>query len=172
MHNAYYDLTVPVFKKMLANIDVLLDKGAAFARETGLSESELLDKRLALDMFPLVKQIQIITDNAKGASARLCGIEIPVMEDTESTVAELRLRIEKTIAFLDSLTPEQFADAEKREVHLKYFPETHFTGDIYLREYALPNFFFHVTVAYAILRSIGVVIGKSDYLGALTLLNN
>jgi hypothetical protein len=162
-------MTVPIFKKMLSNLDGLLSKGALHATEKGMDEQTFLDSRLAPDMFPLLKQITIATDNAKGCAARLAGIEVPVMDDTETTVAELHERIAKTISFLDSLTPEQFSESHSQIVHIKYFPGKHFIGHDYLTEYALPNFFFHVTTAYGIIRSLGTSIGKTDYIGALTL---
>lgn len=172
MQNPYYDMTVPVFKKMLENLEHLLTKGAQFALEKGISEETMLANRLAPDMFPLSRQIQIATDNAKGCVARLCGIEAPVMEDTETTVAELRARIAKTIAFLDSVEPAQFEGAQVRLVSLRYFPEKHFVGHDYLTQYAIPNFFFHAAIAYALLRVMGADIGKKDYLGPLNLQSN
>lgn len=172
MENQYYALTVPVFIKTLQNLDHVLSKGAAFAIEKGISEETLLSNRLMPDMFPLSQQIQIATDNAKGCVARLCGIESPVMEDTEASVAELHERIAKTIAFLESLKPEQFENAGTREIHVKYFAGKHFLGHDYLTQYALPNFFFHVTIAYALLRVMGAGIGKNDYLGQLPLIAN
>ncbi len=165
-------MTVPVFKKMLENLDHLLTEGSQFALEKGISEETMLGNRLASDMFPLVRQVQIATDNAKAAVARLCAIEAPVMEDTETTVAELHERIAKTIVFLESVTPEQFVGAHDRKVFIKYFPEMHFVGHDYLTQYALPNFFFHVTTAYALLRAMGVGIGQKDYLGPLSLQPN
>lgn len=172
MENSYYDTTVPIFKKMLENLDHLLFKGSQYAIENGISEETMLGNRLAPDMFPLSRQIQIATDNAKGAVARLSGIEAPVMEDTETRVSELHDRIAKTIAFLDSIDKEQFNDAHDRKVSLKYFPEKHFLGHDYLTQYALPNFFFHITVAYALLRAMGADIGKKDFLGSLNLQDN
>ncbi len=169
MQNPYYDITVPVFKKMLSNLDHLLSKGQAYIVEKGISEETMLGNRLAPDMFPLNKQVQIATDNAKGCVARLCGIEAPVMEDTETTVTELHERIGKTLAFLESITPEQFEGAGEREVRIKYIPGKHFLGYDYLTQYALPNFFFHTTTAYALLRAMGADIGKTDYLGHLSL---
>jgi hypothetical protein len=170
MQNPFFDVTVPVFIKMLSNLDHLLTKGAEYAQEHGMNEATLLDDRLAPDMFPFAKQIQIATDHAKGAVSRLCGIEAPVYEDTETTVAELHERIAKTIAFLETIRPEQFDGAKEREVRIKYIPGGHFDGYTYLTQYALPNFFFHVTTAYALLRAMGVVIGKSDYVGPLSLI--
>jgi uncharacterized protein len=169
MQNPYFDITVPIFKKMLENLDHLLTAGATFAIEKGISEETLLSNRLAPDMFPFARQIQIATDNAKGAVARLCGIEAPVMDDTETTVAELHQRIATTIAFLETITEDQFAGAHNRTVSLKYFSGKHFTGYDYVTQYALPNFFFHVNTAYALLRTMGVDIGKKDYLGPLSL---
>ncbi len=169
MQNPYYDVTIPVFIKMLQNLDHLLTKGDSYAREKGITEETMLANRLAPDMFPLGRQIQIATDNAKAGVARLCGIEAPVMEDTETTVAQLRERIAKTIAFLESITKEQFDGAHDRKVEVKYFPGTHFVGYDYLTQYALPNFFFHMSIAYALLRAMGVDIGKKDYVGPLTL---
>ena len=116
-------------------------------------------------MFPLKKQIQIASDNAKGIAARLSGIEVPKMEDNEATFAELDERLAKTIHFLESLTPEQFTDAATRTVKLPYFPGMHLTGEGYLTAYAIPNFFFHVTTSYDILRHLGVPLQKVDYLG-------
>jgi hypothetical protein len=172
MQHPYYEMTVPLFIKMLQNLDHLLGVGAAYAIEKGIAEETLLGYRLAPDMFPLSRQIQIATDNAKGAVARLCGTESPVMEDTETTVAELHDRIAKTIAYLETTTREQFDGAATREVHIKYYPGMHFVGHDYLLQQALPNFFFHVTTAYALLRSVGVAIGKKDFLGPLNLIPN
>jgi uncharacterized protein len=165
----YYEMTVPVFKKALTNLDVLLTKAEAFVAEGKITEENLLDARLAPDMFPLLKQVTIASDNAKGASARLAGVDVPVMEDTETTITALHERIAKTIAFLDTLTQEQFEEAGEREVRLKYYEGKHFVGADYLKEYALPNFFFHATIAYGILRSVGLGNGKSDFLGVLPL---
>lgn len=170
MQNPYFDMTVPVYIKMLTNLDALLDKGLAYAEAHDMTEAELLDRRLAPDMFPFVRQIQITTDHAKGSVARLCGIEAPVMEDNERTVAELHERIAKTIAFLKTITPEQFAGASEREIRIKYFPGEHFLGYTYLTQNALPNFFFHMTIAYALLRALGVEIGKADFNGMPTLI--
>lgn len=169
MKNKYYEMTVPVFTKMLENLDHLLSKGAAYAVEKGINEETLLGNRLAPDMFPLSRQIQIATDNAKGAVARLCGIEAPIMDDTETTVIELHARIAKTLTFIGSLTEDQFADAESRHIFIKWYPGQHFTADSYVSEYAIPNFFFHTTIAYALLRVMGAEVGKQDYLGQLTL---
>lgn len=118
-------------------------------------------------MLPLVKQVQIASDNAKGTTARLAGIAVPFMEDTETTFAELTLRIDKTIAFLDTLRPEQFADAGDRHIELPYFKDKYFIGKEFAPAYGIPNFFFHVVTAYCILRNMGVPIGKEDYIADL-----
>ncbi len=169
MSISYYDVTVPIFKKSLTNLKTFLRKGVEHAAENGVAEADYLGLQLSPDMFPLRRQIQISTDNAKGSVARLTGIPPLVLEDTETTLSELEARLDKVIAYLDAVTPEQFGSAATAEVTLPYFPGKHFTGHDYLVEYALPNFFFHVNMAYAIIRSSGVPLGKMDYLGALTL---
>ncbi len=169
MQNPYYEMTVPVFSRMLQNLDQLLEKGVAHATATGMSEADMLSQKLAPDMFPLLRQVQIATDNAKGCVARLTGIEAPVMDDTETTVAELHVRIEKTIAFISNVPAESFAEAAERKIEVKYFPGKYFTAEAYLIEYAIPNFFFHVTTAYGIFRMLGTVIGKADYTGSFSL---
>ena len=165
----YYELSVGIFKKNLVNLKHILQKGDACRQEQNGVEADWLDKRLAPDMFPLSRQITIACDNGKGASARLAGVTAPVMEDTETTVSELLARIDKTVAFLDTLTADQFAAAATREVTLPYFPGKAFMGHDYLMQYALPNFFFHVNMAYAILRAEGASLGKADYIGELTM---
>lgn len=165
MKNPYYDITVPVFTKMLTSLSSFLQKGADFSVAQGKGEEDFLDSKLAPDMFSLKMQVQIATDNAKGCVARACGIEIPVFEDTETTVAQLKERIVKTIEFINTVTPEQFANTAEQKITLKYFAPNYFMGHSYVVEYALPNFFFHVTTAYAILRNMGVELGKGDYMG-------
>lgn len=172
MQNPYYDMTVPIFTKSLASLTHLLTKGQEYAVEKGINEETMLNNRIAPDMLPLVRQVQIATDNAKSCVARLCGVEAPVMEDTETTVAELQSRIANTITFIESLTPTQFEGAHDRKVFVKYFPDTHFLGYNYLTEYALPNYFFHLVTAYDLLRAMGAPIGKADYIGSLKLQPN
>lgn len=168
MDNIYYEFTVPVFVRSLTNLKGILVKAQSFSQEKGIPELELLEKRLALDMFPLVKQVQIATDNAKGAVARLIGIEAPKMDDDETTFAELIARIDTTIAFLKGMTPAQFSGAERRTVSLHWMPEgTYFEASTYFRDYVHQNFFFHYTTAYDILRNQGLDIGKRDYMGSL-----
>jgi hypothetical protein len=160
-----YEFSVPVFVKALTGLKTVLVK----AKDHGINDEELLSDALAPDMFPFVRQVQIACDNAKGAVSRLAGVEIPSFPDTETTIAELVTRIETTIAYVESIAAEQFVGAEERSITLPYFPGVYMTGYDYLREYAIPNFFFHVTTAYAIIRKNGVSIGKSDYMHALPL---
>lgn len=164
-----YTYTVPLFIKMLGGLKNCLEKTATFAREKGIPEADILQDRLAPDMFPLVKQVQIATDNAKGAAARLSGTDIPKYEDTETTIAELIARIEKTLAFIQSVPESAFEKAADVQVTLPYFPGKFMTGFDYAREYALPNFFFHTVTAYGLMRKRGVEIGKADYVFSLPL---
>ncbi|HEX2592432.1 MAG TPA: DUF1993 domain-containing protein [Rhizomicrobium sp.] len=161
-----YDATVPTITRALTNLSKILDKAAAQAKAEGRSESELLEARLAPDMYPLPRQIHSASDAAKSTVARLAGVEVPSMPDTEQTFPELQQRIAKTLDFIKTVKPEQFAGAEDREVVLK-FPngEMKFAGRDFAAMFALPNFFFHVTAAYAILRHKGIAIGKMDFLG-------
>ena len=161
-----YDASIPVMTRALTNLSKILDKAVAQAKADDLPLSELLEARLAPDMKPLPFQIQSASDAAKGCAARLAGIEPPSMPDTETTFPELKQRLEKTIAFLATIKPEQLAGAEDRTIVLK-FPqgEMKFTGRDFLAGFALPNFFFHVTTAYALLRHKGIAIGKMDFLG-------
>jgi hypothetical protein len=155
-----YDFTVPVFIKMLNGLKIVLKK----AKAHGIDEKVLLADSLALDMFPLVRQVQIATDNAKGAAARLSGKEPPVYKDDEESIAQLMKRIDKTLLFLKKVKRSHFKDAHKVKVSLKYWNGKHLKGIDYVREYAIPNFFFHVAMAYALVRKNGVKIGKSDYM--------
>lgn len=163
-----YDATIPVFQQMLNSLLGILDKAEAHARDKGQDVTELLNAALAPDMFNCIRQVQIATDHAKGCAARLAGIDIPKYEDSEKTVDELRARIRKTLDFIGSVRPEQFAGAEDKELKLVFPWATYeFTGRRYATYWALPNFFFHATTAYDILRHKGVPVGKSDFLGAL-----
>ena len=164
-----YTVTVPVFTKMLGGLKGVLVKAESFASEKGISEATFLSDALASDMFPLKKQVQVACDNAKGAVVRLAGKENVVMEDTEATFADLQKRIDATLAFIGAVTEKDFEGAEDRKVTLPYFPGKYMTGAEYALEYALPNFLFHVTVAYAIVRKNGVPVGKADYISSLPL---
>ncbi len=169
MHVPYFDITVPVFKKNLLIAKALLEKGFEHAIEVGMTEAAFLEQRLAPDMFPLVKQFQMITDNAKGASSRLAGVDAPVTPDTETSVAGLVARIDTIILYLDTFTPDQFAEAAERKITVPYIPGMYQTGSDYLVDFVLPNFFFHMSIVYALLRAQGVTVGKMDFLGSLKL---
>lgn len=161
-----YQASVPVFQQMLKALSANLDKGAAFADAKGIPHADLIGARLAPDMFPLVRQVQIATDHAKGATARLSGRETPKFEDTESTLPELKARIAKTLDFVSTVPASEIDGSEERDITITVAgqPRT-LKGQRYLIHNALPNFFFHVTTAYDILRSQGVEVGKRDYMG-------
>jgi hypothetical protein len=156
-----YDASVPVFRQMLGSLSAILAKAETHAQEKKI-EQALLQARLFPDMFPLVRQVQVAADFAKGACARLAGVEVPRYDDTEATLAELQQRIAKTLAFIDSLPQDAIAESAARDITTS---ARQFKGQPYLLHYALPNFYFHTTTAYAILRHNGVEIGKKDYVG-------
>jgi hypothetical protein len=161
-----YDITIPPLKRTLTNLSQLLKMGEAYAIAKEVDSSVLIDARLFIDMYPLKRQVQIATDMSKGAAARLSGNEIPVYEDNETTFDALQARIEKTIAFLDSVSPQQFEGSETKQVTITIRKvDIMFTGIDYLQKWVLPNVYFHVTTAYNIMRHQGVVLGKSDFLG-------
>lgn len=166
--NDIYTYTVPLFVNALQGLKKVLSKAEAFAKEKGIVENVMLEDRLAPDMFNLAKQVQVASDNAKVATARLSGTEAPKYEDTEKTFAELQARIDKTIEFIRSVPETAFADAATRQIVLPYFPDKYLTGFDYTREYVLPNFFFHVVTAYGIVRKNGVDIGKADFAGNIS----
>ncbi len=157
------------FQKQLRQLDTWLDKAEAFAKERSFDANVLLTARLAPDQFPLVRQIQSSCDTAKLAAVRLTGKEAPSHPDTETTITELRARIQSVLAFLGSLTPADFADAGTRTVSQPRWEGRVMTGHDYFLEHAVPNFYFHLTHAYALLRHNGVHVGKRDYLGTLSL---
>lgn len=167
--NNIYSFTVPLFIKNLNALKHILEKSEEYAKEKNIDPNSWLDERLAPDMFPLVKQIQVACDNAKGAAARLAEAEIPKYEDNEKTFAELYARIDKTIDFLKTFSEESFKNAADAKVTLTYFPGKYMTGQDYAREYAVPNFLFHMVAAYAILRKNGVPLGKGDFINGLPL---
>ena len=168
----YYKIAVEVTKRRLEALESLLKKIETQAHEKSMSDTDILGLRLAPDMYPLVKQVQIVTDNAKGAASRLAGKDIPSYEDTESTFAELYARLEKTISYLDTFTPADFEAAANKEIELVYFKGLHFTGEGYLLQYHIPNLMFHVTTVYAICRTHGFQIGKADFMDGLPLIPN
>ncbi|OIQ91169.1 hypothetical protein GALL_268990 [mine drainage metagenome] len=161
-----YQTSAPVFVKTLENLAAILDKGAAFAAARKIDPSVLLGYRLAPDMFNLTRQVQIAADHAKRAVARLAGVEAPAYEDNEASFADLKARIDKTIAFIKTLKPGQIDGSEERDITLKVGgSDKTLKGQTYLLHNALPNFFFHTTTAYAILRHCGVDVGKKDFIG-------
>jgi len=161
-----YDQFVPVFTQMLSALDKVLSKAEADAAARKIELDVFVNGRLAPDMLPLVRQIQIMTDQAKGCASRLAGQESPKWADDEKTFADLHARVAKTIAHLKSFKPEQFEGAETRAIELKFPNATfNFNGKDYLLSFTIPNFYFHYTTAYAILRHNGVPIGKGDFLG-------
>jgi len=163
-----YTMSVPVFKQLLNSLSAILTKAEVLATEKKFEPIVLLDARLFPDMFPLIRQVQIATDFAKSVSARLAGVEVPVYDDNERTFADLQARIGKTLLFIESLTPAQFVGSETREIVLRPGTpkEKKMVGHTYLSNYGLPQFFFHVTTAYAILRHNGLEVGKGDFMGA------
>jgi len=162
MHQA----SAPRFANTLRNLSAILDKAQAHCESKKIEPAALTQARLFPDMFPLTRQVQIACDTAKGAVARLAGVEVPKHEDTEQSFAELKARIAKTIDFVQSVGAAKIDGSEGREVVLKMRSgEVKFTGLQYLMGHAWPNFYFHVTTAYNILRHNGVDIGKRDYIG-------
>jgi len=162
-----YTVTIPPMMRSLGNLSALLDKAVQHAEGKKGKVENLLNDRLVFDQFPLIKQIQVTCDTAKGTAARLAGIEVPKYEDTEKTPEELKARIEKTLAFLKTIQPADIVGHEEREIGIYYMPGKHLPAFEYAVDQALPNFYFHLTTAYSILRKNGVDIGKGDYIGAL-----
>ena len=166
MSVSMYDVTVPPMRHMLKSLKAVLAKAEAHCTARKIEPDALLTFRLYPDMLPFVRQIQIASDNAKGAAARLGGVDVPSYSDTEATFAELHERIQKTLDFMQSVPQAGFDGSESRHIVLKFPSSTfEFDGLNYLTGFVLPNFFFHVTTAYAILRHCGVPLGKTDFLG-------
>jgi hypothetical protein len=162
-----FRLSVPVFQRGLQVMSTYLDKTEAFAQETRTEVDSLVGARLAPDMLPLSGQYQRVSDTAKLTIGRVTGVEMPRFEDTEQTIAELRERLAKTEAFLATVAPEKFETAEARTVTISLGgTSVSMRGDEYLLTFALPNFYFHIATAHAILRHAGVAVGKRDYLGS------
>jgi hypothetical protein len=163
-----FEISIPTLLRGLKNVAALLDKAGDYAAAKKLDSTVLAQLRLFPDMFPLSRQVQVTCDNAKGAAARLANLEIPKHEDTETTLPELGARIRKTLDFVGGIGPAQLAGAESREILLQFPTHTlRFTGLSYWTDFALPNFYFHSSMSYALLRSVGVEIGKRDFLGAI-----
>lgn len=162
-----YQTSVPVFIRMLENLSSILDKATVHAEAEKIDPAVLVNDRLAPDMYPLSRQIQIATDMVKGCAARLAGLNVPSYEDNETTFAELQARIVKTIAFLQTVSAEQIDGSEEKVIILPtHSRELNFLGQPYLLNFVLPNFYFHMTTAYAILRHNGVALGKMDFVGS------
>ena len=166
MSVSVYDMTVPVFTRMLTSLLAIMDKAEANAAERKFDTLVLSEARLAPDMIPFRGQIMIATDHVKGCMSRLAGVPVPSWPDTEKTFPELRARIQKALDIVAATTPEQLEGSESRDVLLQIGgKEVTLVGLDYITQRAMPNFFFHVTTAYNILRLNGVPIGKRDYLG-------
>jgi hypothetical protein len=162
-----YQASAPVYTQFLGALSNILKKAAAHAEARKIDPSVFINARISPDMFPLVRQVQIVTDHAKGSLARLAGLEVPSYPDTETTFDELQARIARTLDYVKTFKPAQIDGSEAREIVLTFGTQKMpFTGQAYLVQFALPNFYFHTSMAYAILRHNGVEIGKRDFMGA------
>ena len=168
MNSAMYTHCVPVFVQLLTAMKAILKQTEAYASSHSIDPAVYLQSRLYPDMFPLIKQVQIAADFARGVSARLAGVEVPAYESNEHSFADLDLLLDRTLAFVQGLNPAQFDGSESKEIILRPGTpkEKKLTGQVYLANYGSPQFFFHVTTVYAILRHNGLAIGKRDYMGA------
>ncbi len=163
-----YDAAVPGFIRSLKNLDVIIDKAMAWTEAKNIDPTVLINFRLAPDMATFARQIQIATDGVKGGAARLAEVDIPSFPDTETSFPELKERIAKTVAFLEGVPAAKFEGAEDRTIMLKFGPrEMSFPARQYLFSFVIPNFYFHMTTAYAILRHNGLEVGKMDFLGGV-----
>ena len=161
-----YQASVPRFVNILGNLSNILDKAQAHIDAKKIADASLTDYRLFPDMLPMTTQVQIACDAAKGVVARLAGVAIPAFEDNEATLADLKARVAKTIAFIQTITPAQIDGTEDKDIVIKRGEkETHYKGMQFLLGHAIPNFYFHITTTYNILRHNGVEIGKRDFLG-------
>jgi hypothetical protein len=162
-----YELTVPQFTKMLHNLSLILDKAEAHAKEKKFEVEVLLQDRLTPNMFNFTRQVQIACDTAKLCASRLSGKEAPTHEDSEKTLGELKQRIQQTLNYLETFGPEDFAQAESKHISQPRWEGKYLTGKEFVIQHALPNLYFHITTAYAILRHNGIEVGKKDYLGVM-----
>jgi uncharacterized protein len=168
MSISIYDFSIPPLTRGLTNLSSILEKAAAYASAKKIDPVVLAQARLYPDMHPMSRQVQIACDTAKGAAGRLAGIEIPKHEDTETTLAELKQRVGRTLDFLKTVKAEQLKDAENRPIEIKFPSGTwKFTALAYVADFVLPNFYFHESMTYALLRHNGVEIGKGDFLGSI-----
>jgi hypothetical protein len=168
MTSPMYSHSVPVLKQMLTALKSILARADAHVTAKSIEPEALLRARLFPDMFPLIKQVQIAADFARGIAARLAGVELPVFEGKEQSFADLDALLDQTLAFIDGLAAEQFEGSEVKEVVLRpgTAKEKRLSGQAYLSNYGLPQFFFHVTTTYALLRHNGLDIGKRDFMGS------
>jgi hypothetical protein len=163
-----YQASIPAFVQMLNSLSAILDKAKAHATSCKIDPEVLLSYRLAPDMFPFVRQLQIAADLAKGAAARLAGVEVPKHDDTEKTFADLKARLAKTLTFVQSFKPSDINGSEDRDIRLTLGEHTmSFKGHPYLVHFVMPNFYFHCATAYDILRHCGVELGKRDFIGTI-----
>ena len=168
MSLSMYQASIPAFVQMLNNFSAILDKAKAHATSCKIDPEVLLNYRLAPDMFPFVRQLQIAADLAKGAAARLAGVEVPKHDDTEKTFADLKARLTKTLTFVQSFKPSDINGSEDRDIRLTLGEHTmSFKGQPYLVHFVMPNFYFHCATAYDILRHCGVELGKRDFVGTI-----
>jgi uncharacterized protein len=168
MSPSMYQASIPAFVQMLNNLSTILDKAEAYAKDRKIDPEVLLNYRLAADMLPFIRQVQIAADLAKGAVARLAGVEVPKHDDTEKTFADLKARLDKTVMFVQSVQPNDIDGSEDRDISLTLGEHTmSFKGQPYLVHFVMPNFYFHCTTAYDILRHCGVELGKRDFIGTI-----
>ncbi len=165
MQVTYYQLIIENGLRNLNNLSHILDKAADYCKERNIDEKVLLGSRLFPDMYPLVKQVQIVSDITKGSAARLTGKEPPKMEDKETSFAELKQRLADTAAFLKTFKQDDFKDSATREIRLPWRPDEPISGETFLLHQALAHIAFHITTSYNILRHNGVALGKADYIG-------
>ena len=165
-----YQASIPGFTKTLNNLTAILDKAERYVTERKIDPEVLLTWRIAPDMFPLTRQIQLTSDFAKSAPARLAGKEVPKYPDEEQTFSELKARIAKTLKFVESISPKDLDGSETRDINFTLGGQNvHFKGEPYLVHFVLPNFYFHCTAAYAVARHFGADVGKRDFLGSIPL---
>lgn len=169
--NTQYTYIQSVILNSLKSLIGILEKGKAYAAEKGISESELINAKLADDMFPFAKQVQIASDNAKGGMAKLAGLVAPVMEDNEASFDELIARLQKTIDYVNTFTAESFVNAETAQITFPWMPGKYMSSSDYIHTFLINNFFFHVVTAYDILRHKGVQLGKTDYIGGMNFID-
>jgi hypothetical protein len=165
MQHNVNDIIVNQFTRSLKALKNILKTAEAHATERKFDPNLFLDMRLAPDMFPLVRQVRFVSDTAKGAVSRLSGKTAPVFEDNEKTMEELINRVQRTIDYVAEFKKETFADYKTKKVSFPFYPGVHLTGEDYLVQHAIPNFYFHISTTYSLLRASGVKIGKQDYLG-------